>query len=428
MKRNILVFPCGSEIGLEIYKSLSFSTHFEVFGGSSVEDHGSFVYQNYIGGLPDVSDPDFVEQINMIIDKYHIDLIFPAHDSVVTLLARARAEGSLRCPVATASAETCEVARSKQKTYRVFDGLLPTPKMFANSHAVAVEDFPVFLKPDVGQGSKGTFLAKNSQDLAFYTRKDPSLLILENLPGKEYTIDCFSNKEGELIFCEGRERKRISGGISVSSVRVINDSFLHLASTINGKLNFRGAWFYQVKERANGEFVLMEIAPRVAGTMGLVRCKGVNLPLLSAFDALNYQVEILENDYDIEIDRALQNSYRHNLTYKHAYIDLDDLVVFAGKVNPAMMAFIYQCRNNKVALKVLTRHSGDLAKTLQEYRLDGVFDEVTWIGPDDKKYLHIHESDAIFIDDSFAERKSVHDECGIPVFDSHMLEGLMEKF
>ena len=46
--KNILVFPCGSEIALEIYKSLEFSTHFTLFGASSVKDHGEFIYKNYI--------------------------------------------------------------------------------------------------------------------------------------------------------------------------------------------------------------------------------------------------------------------------------------------------------------------------------------------------------------------------------------------
>ncbi|HTB48507.1 MAG TPA: carbamoylphosphate synthase large subunit short form, partial [Verrucomicrobiae bacterium] len=70
MKQNVLVFPCGSEIGLEIYKSLSHSTHFNIFGGSSTADHGEFVYENYIGDLPTVDSPTFTEELNSVIDKY----------------------------------------------------------------------------------------------------------------------------------------------------------------------------------------------------------------------------------------------------------------------------------------------------------------------------------------------------------------------
>ena len=47
-KNNILVFPCGSEIGLEINNALKWSTHIELFGASSVDDHGKYVYLEII--------------------------------------------------------------------------------------------------------------------------------------------------------------------------------------------------------------------------------------------------------------------------------------------------------------------------------------------------------------------------------------------
>ena len=50
--KNILVFPCGSEIGLEIHNALKYSKDFKLFGGSSVDDYGKFVYANYISDIP----------------------------------------------------------------------------------------------------------------------------------------------------------------------------------------------------------------------------------------------------------------------------------------------------------------------------------------------------------------------------------------
>jgi len=54
-KIRVLVFPCGSEIGLEIYRSLIYIRQIELWGGSSVEDHGRFVFKNYIGDIPDIN-------------------------------------------------------------------------------------------------------------------------------------------------------------------------------------------------------------------------------------------------------------------------------------------------------------------------------------------------------------------------------------
>ncbi len=424
-KMNVLVFPCGSEIGLELHRSLCYSTHFTLFGGSSIADHGRFVYKNYIGNIPFVEDYRFIDDINKIIDDNDIEYIFPAHDSVVLELAKAESIGKLHCRVITSDLKTCQLTRSKEKTYNLLKDSLPTPKIFGYSE-ITRDDYPLFLKPDIGQGSKGTHAVYNKEDLDYYLNKDPELLILEYLPGKEFTIDCFTDKTGTLLFSEGRLRARIQNGISVNSVHIKDKRFLLYAQKINDLLSFRGVWFFQVKERANSELVLMEVSTRVAGTMGFSRSRGVNLALLSLFDALNFDVSIDENDYQISIDRALQNVYQHNISYEHVYLDFDDLVILNGKVNPMVMAFVYQCFNKGVKIHLLTKHKQDLPATLKKYHLEKVFDDIIWITDKNDKYKSIKEKNAILIDDSFAERKDVSFNLGLPVFDAHTIECLIE--
>jgi predicted ATP-grasp superfamily ATP-dependent carboligase len=424
--KNVLVFPCGSEIGLEVYKSLCFSTHFDLFGGSSVEDHGQYVYENYIGSLPFVDDQDFIKKINEVIDTYKIDYIIPAHDSVILRLAEAADAGEIGCEVITSNLITCEVSRSKSRTYDLLKNKVELAKVFESIDGVKDNEYPVFLKPDVGQGSKGTVLAKTPEEARFYIAKDPTLLILEYLPGDEYTVDCFTDRSGELRFCEGRKRNRIAGGISVNSSTVIDPRFEEIANIINGCIEFRGVWFFQVKVNSNGKLALMEIAPRIAGTMGLVRAKGVNLVLLSLFDRLGFDIEVIENSYDMTIDRALQNVFKHNIKYSHVYIDYDDLIIYRSKVNPVIIRFLYQSINNGLQLHLITRHGDDLQSSLETYRLQNLFDEVIRVKDGDHKYQYIKEKDSIFIDDSFEERSAVAEHLKIPVFDAHMVDGLME--
>ena len=85
---NVLVFPCGTEIGLEIYRSLANSKHFEIYGSSSMDDHGKFVYKNYISNIEFVDSINFINEINSLTEKFKIDFIIPAHDSVVLKLAQ----------------------------------------------------------------------------------------------------------------------------------------------------------------------------------------------------------------------------------------------------------------------------------------------------------------------------------------------------
>ena len=125
--KNVMVFPCGSEVGLEINRALAYSKHFTLFGGNSVDDHGKFVYKNYIAGIPFVEAPDFIDEINKIIDQYKIDFIIPAHDSAVMKLAEN--QNSIKAAVITSGVNTCRICRSKRKTYETFDNITPTSSL-----------------------------------------------------------------------------------------------------------------------------------------------------------------------------------------------------------------------------------------------------------------------------------------------------------
>lgn len=419
--KNVLVFPCGSEIGLEVNRALAYSTHFTLYGGNSVDDHGKFVYKNYISGIPFIDKPNFIDEINRIIELYKIDFIIPAHDSAV--LKMAENQSIIKATIITSCAETCKVCRSKGVTYEIFEKLIPTPKVYEINEQI---NFPIFLKPDVGQGTKGTYKVNTKEELDFYFKKDPTLLVLEYLPGKEYTVDCFTDRNGQLLFSEGRERIRINNGISVNSKQINNPKFQELAKIINQTLSFQGVWFYQAKERANGELVLMEIAPRIAGTMALFRVEGINFIQLSLFDRMGFEISILDNKLDIEIDRALFARFSIKGNYDYVYIDFDDTIIIDNAVNTEIIKFLYQTRNMGKKIILLTKHKQDIKETLSKFAIsDLLFDDIILLEQTQNKSGFIKKSNSIFIDDSFAERKDVFDTLKIPVFGLDAVESLL---
>lgn len=413
MKKRVLVFPCGSEIGLEIFRALRFSKDFEVFGASSVDDHGKFVYENYIQNVPQVDDPKFIAAINRVVKENKIEFIFPAHDSVV--LSLATHAQLINAKIITSPAETCRVARSKLATYEKLAATIDTPRVYDSPDEVT--DFPAFLKPDVGQGSKGTLIAATKAEITSALMKDRSLLILEYLPGNEYTIDCFTDRNGHLLFSQARQRVRISNGISVNSKLVQDPQFRLIAEKINQALKFRGVWFFQAKQDGEGRLCLMEIAPRVAGTMALCRMQGANLTLLSLYDAMDMDVSLLINDFDVEIDRALAAKFRIGMEYDKVYVDFDDTIVLEDTTNYLIIGLLYKFIAEGKKIVLITKHLERVEDTLQKHRISRlVFSEVISLSKREKKSDHMVGS-AIFIDDSFAERKEVFDKLGIPVFD-----------
>jgi hypothetical protein len=284
--------------------------------------------------------------------------------------------------------------------------------------------YPIFVKPDIGQGSQGAQRIDNVYKLQNINLDD--MVLMEYLPGDEYTVDCFTNNPGKLIYASPRTRKRIKNGISVSSSSAYGNDFIELASAINDKLKQRGGWFFQVRKNRNGDLVLLEVASRIAGTSAHARIKGVNLPLLTLYLHSGNNIDhVQENRYEVVIDRALHNSYATNLEYDNVYIDYDDTLVFENKINVQLIAFIFQCINNNIPVRLITKHMGNLLDDLKEKKIYDLFDEIIHICPDENKVDYINNTKSIFIDDSFGERKLVSDKLGIQVFDTHMIEFLM---
>jgi Carbamoylphosphate synthase large subunit (split gene in MJ) len=430
MKKNILVFPCGSEIALEVYRAVNHSTHFNLIGANSIDDHGQFVFENYIGGLPFITAPDFLEKFGQVIRENNIDAVYPAMDSVIELLKNN--EDLLGCKVVSSPIETTQICLSKSRTYKVLENIVKVPKTYtANELVKAGGPFPVFAKPDIGYGSRGAKKISSVEDLKAHLALYPSCILSEFLPGKEYTVDCFTNSNGKLLFAAARERCRIMNGISVNTkpVKENAEEFMDFAQKINETIKFQGAWFYQVKRDANGSLTLLEIASRFGGSSSLFRAQGINFALMSLFDAFDIPVSILRNGYDVVMDRALDNKYKLDLKYSEVFIDFDDCIYLEKKfVNDAMMAFLYRCVNKGIKVTLLSRHDdeklGKLDELLDKLRIRQVFDRIIHLNPSQKKIDSIDNTDSIFIDDSFAERKAVADKFNIPVFSLDMIEAL----
>ena len=339
--RNILVFPCGSEIALEIYNSVKYSTYFHLIGASSTDDHGKFVFEDYISGLPYVTDPEILPVLKKIIRDRKIDAIYPTMDLVITILKKYEKE--LGCPVVGCDLETTEICLSKSKTYQKLKGLIRLPRIYEAGN-ISRDDYPVFIKPDVGYGARGTRKIKNQEEMDACLEDAKKKLILEYLPGNEYTVDCFTDRHGELRYSAARVRHRIKSGISVNTFFVENqEEFNRIISVINDNISFRGPWFAQFKRSQDGQLCLMEIAARLGGSSALDRAVGVNFAQLALFDCFDYDVNISTNDYDVVLDRALGNKYKCNISYDTVYVDYDDcLILNKTTVNIELVRFLYR--------------------------------------------------------------------------------------
>ena len=424
---GILVFPCGSEIGLELHRALKDIRFITLYGGSSVDDHGKSVYKNYVGGLPYVTEPGLADALNAFTDANGIDFIFPAMDNVIAALSREREK--LHARLLTCADDAVQVCRSKARTYARLAGCDFLPGVYAGPDEVP--DYPVIIKPAEGQGSQGFMVVNDRKTLEYElaARRDPQV-ICEYLPGEEYTVDCFTDRHGEVRFVSCRSRRRVKSGISVNSALTPADETVRrIAGEINRRIPMRGVWFFQLKRNASGEYRLLECATRVAGTMCLERAAGVNLPLLTVFDAMDMDVTIAPQITAASVDRALTNVFSLALDYDEVYIDFDDTLIVRDRVNFTVLRFIYQCIERGVRVTLLTRHETDVRQDMLKYRIfPGLFDGIVCIPRSEQKTDHVSPSEkALFIDDSFAERAAMSARFGIPALGVESVEALIDE-
>lgn len=427
-KKNVLIFPGGTEIGLEIWRSLKDCKDISLFSaGSNVSNHAPFVFKNHFN-VPDVHDYHWIEKVAKICQKNQIDYIFPAHDDVIVALAENSEK--FKAKIVTSPLKTCLISRSKKKTYEQLNEVLPVPKLFKQPSEV--DFFPVFVKPDKGQGSLDAQKVNDAKSLEVLITNNPNLIILEYLSGKEYTVDCFTDREKGLMFCQGRERIRTKSGISMNSKPVdkqTNDALTSYAEKISQKIEFYGAWFFQVKLSESGEYKLLEIAPRISGTMATSRVIGINFAVLSIYEIERVNLAIITNNAEVQIDRALINRYAHNIKYEKVYVDLDDTLIINEKVNCELVKFLYESINKGCKIILITKNvlGNKVELLLKQFRIESLFDKVICLKKTENKADFIDSSDAIFIDDSFSERKNVSEIKGIPTFDCSMIELLFDE-
>jgi len=198
--------------------------------------------------------------------------------------------------------------------------------------------------------------------------------------------------------------------------------------TLLRELRLRGAWFFQARRDVHGVPRLLEVAPRIAGSMALSRMRGVNFALLHVYAYLDRPFSVLPLDHAVQLDRALGNRYRTGLHYRRVYLDLDDTLILDGKVNPIIAALLYQWSAADIEVVLLTRHRACPRQTLEQHRLcPALFARIVHLRDGSEKSAAIAgDLPAIFIDDAFSERRDVREATGIPVFDLDAVEQLLD--
>lgn len=423
-KKNVLVFPSATYPAMQIIDCLKNSPRFHIIAGASYPNHAELVCDDAVTDIPFLNNEHFLESICKLVEERKIEYIIPTDDNSALVLTQLRDQ--IPAVIVCSPYETARICRYKSLTYERLAGEKYVPVTYSAADVEKGLPYPVFIKPDNSQGSRGARLVESKEEMDQIENLE-DYVICEYLPGEEYTVDCFTNKDRQVIFCNPRNRSRIMNGITARGQSLpLTDEFREVIDSINERIEFRGYWFVQLRRDAHGKLKLLEVCTRFAGSFAISKGLGANLPLLALCDFSGLPASAIVNDYTVICDKTYTDRYLiKGLEYDHVFVDYDDTVTCneGTAVNPYVIAYLYQCRFKKIKITLITRHKDTFGETLEDsfrrLKIAGdLFDEIIELSWDGTKQDAIQCADkSIFIDNSFKERKEIHDKFGIPVFD-----------
>jgi len=262
--------------------------------------------------LPLGRDPGFVDAVLEACIQLDVDGVVPTCDAeLIPLAQRAKQFERLDIWLATSRAQSLSLVLDKWLLHQRCRSVVPVPvTTVAPSAPLRTWNLPVILKPRVGSGSRGIRLVETHEELGNHAI-DTSLICQEFLPGAEYSVDCFAGHDGRVIAAVPRERLKVDSGVAMTSRTVRDPELQALAVAVVEALDLRYAVNVQFRRDVDGQPRLLEINPRLAGTMRLTSLAGINLPLMTVLAASGRKQFIRDDDAllpfsDTVIVRTLQ--------------------------------------------------------------------------------------------------------------------------
>lgn len=255
------------------------------------------------------------------LKKYHYDLVIPLNDDIAILLSKHKNElRELTTPIVE-DWDTFQFACDKLKTMQVcMANGVPCPKTFASLDDFLSQEssvlYPLVVKPRTGQAAVGFHISEDKADLMEYygkaEKKYGPMLIQEYIPQTDiqYKCEMYVDRVGTLkaacVFAKNRWYP-INGGSSTLNTTVDRPDIIESCKTLLEKIGWRGyADIDLIKDPRDNKAKVMEINPRITGSVKICYAAGVNFSKLILQD---YRKENVE--YAFNVKYGVQLRYMH---------------------------------------------------------------------------------------------------------------------
>ncbi len=272
--------------------------------------------------VPSPKDPKYLKVMLEICHQNQVSLIVPQTTNEIEVLSKHKDDfESQGFKVMVSSHDAIHKANNKFTLIQTFEELgFPVPKTYLTSSKKSLIEaakelgypqVPVAVKPSVSNGMRGfrilrphawnaeRFFAEKptgieldlNQLIEIFETADqwPEILVLEYLPGDEFSVDAFIGEKTSVAIV--RKRDRIRSGISFSTTPLPHPQMEKMTLEVGRFLGLQSVFGMQYKLDQEGIPKVLECNPRVQGTMVASLSTDLNLIRAGALEALEQPVQ-----------------------------------------------------------------------------------------------------------------------------------------
>ena len=312
---NILMTGSGSPGGPGISKAIKTDNRVQLYTADANPHASGRFFADGFEQIPMAEEMEFVPNLIEICSRLKINVLFPLVTKELPKLSQNKRKfKDIGTEVIVSNFESLSITNNKCRLYsHLKKNNIPVPKFkmiqsFEDFNqavsSLGYPEFPVVMKPCVGNGSRGIrimdtkqdrfdMLFKHKPDSLFTTleevsrmifqRQMPCVLLSEYLPGDEVTIDTII-ENGTVQDLLIRTRETTNNGISTSGRFIESKDISDYVNTIVNSLpGLFGPVGFQLKKNVDGDYRILESNPRIQGTSIAAMGLGVNLPLKAVY-------------------------------------------------------------------------------------------------------------------------------------------------
>lgn len=290
--------------------------------------------------VPGGGDDGYVERVAELAELEDVDVVLPLTTDELQPLAAGR--DRIPAQVLVSDPDRLAMANDKAALYEFlgangFDSapayrrVTDQPSFVEAVESLGYPETPVCFKPTVGSGMRGfrvldegtdrvTRLLDEKPGEAITTLDEvlpvlgeadpfPDLAVMEYLPGEEYSVDVLAmgDEVGPVV---PRSRARTRSGITFQGVVEENETLIREAGEICRALGLEYTINLQFKYDEAGDPKVIEINPRVPGTIVLSVGAGANLPYLAVKYALGESIPPTDIQWGTRMTRYWNELFR----------------------------------------------------------------------------------------------------------------------